>query len=76
MNTDLNNVSRGIGLINIHTTSQLNESSYFNNVNWVANNGDVSGGHFFMNIHTLYEVNNHNYIYSTKQRGGNVPNVS
>ena len=29
-----------------------------------------------MNSHTISEAKNHNSVYSTKKRGGNVPNLS
>ena len=50
MHSDLKNgdVSRVIGLINNHTLSQFNEPSYFNEMDWDVENGDVSGGHCFM----------------------------
>ena len=49
MNIDLNNgyVSRGIGLMNSHTLSQLNESSYFMEMDWDVENDDVSVGNVF-----------------------------
>ena len=49
MNADLNNGDfiHLISFINIHTLSQFNESSYFNNMDGGVENGDVSGGHCF-----------------------------
>ena len=44
-------------------------------MDWGVENGDLGGGHFFMKNHTLYEVNNNNFIYSTKKRDVNVPNI-
>ena len=38
-------VSSGIGLINRHALYQFNESSYFNEMYWGVENGDVSGVH-------------------------------
>ena len=69
-------VSCGIGLIKIHTQSQCNESSYFNDMELDVENGYVSGGHFFMKSHTLSEANNHNCVHYTKKRDRNVLNVN
>ena len=78
MNYNLQNgeVSSGIGLINIQTISQLIESTKLNDMNWGVENCDVSGNNFYMNSHTIYEKKNHNYIYYTKKRDGNPPNLS
>ena len=49
MNANLNNGDfiHLISFINIHTLSQFNESSYFNNMDGGVENGDVSSGHCF-----------------------------
>ena len=69
-------MSSGIGLINSHTLSECNKSSYLNDMDGDVENVDASGGHCFMNNHTLYEANNNNSIYSTNKRDGNAPNIS
>ena len=51
-----------IGLTSIHTISQINESSYCNDMDWGVENSVVSDGKHFMNSHTLSEENNHNPI--------------
>ena len=56
MNDELMNgdMSSGTGLINTHTLSKFNESSYFNDMYCNVENGNVSGGNYFMIFHTLY----------------------
>ena len=78
MNWILNNddMSCGNGFINSHTFSQFNESSYFNDKDEDVEHGDVRGWNCFMNIHTLSEAKKLSYLYSTKKRDLNVPNVS
>ena len=39
-------------------------------------NGGVSGGHCFIKGHNISEANNPSYIYSTKKRDENFPDVS
>ena len=65
-----------ISLINIHTLSQFNESSYLNYMNQGVGNGDVNGGNCSMNSHTLSESKKHNSLDSTKKRDENVSNTS
>ena len=78
MNAYLKNidVSCGIGSINSHTLNQFSESSYFNDMDWDVENGDVSGGQCVVNSHTLYEANNHNPIDYKNKWDGNFSNVS
>ena len=49
MNETLQNgyVSSGIGLLNIHTLLQANESSNLNEISMSVDNGDVNGDFFY-----------------------------
>ena len=70
INANLNDgdVSRLFCLINIHTLSQFNSSSWFIEMDWDVENGNVSVGLFFMNSHTIYKANNQNCIIYSKKR--------
>ena len=78
LNANLQNldVSSRIGLLNIHTLPQDNESSNLNEINMGVENGDVNGGYCYINSSTGSESNNHNSIYSTKIRDKTSPNIS
>ena len=69
MNDNMQNVdvSSGIGLTNIQTTSQCNRYINLNEMNWDFKNGDVSGGNCYMNSHTGSEAKNNKSIDSTKK---------
>ena len=61
-------VSSVIGLLNIHTLPQGNESSKLNEMNMSVDNGDVNGDYCYMNIYTRYFISNHNTIDYEKKR--------
>ena len=70
MNSNLHNkdVSSVIGLLNIHTLPQDNESSNLNEMNMSVENCDVNGDYCYMNNYTGSESKNHNSIYYTNKR--------
>ena len=60
-------VSSGIGLLNSHTLHQYNESSNFNDMNMIVDNGGVNVDYLYLNISTGSESKNHNSVdYSNK----------